>query len=338
MIRDAIIKLASGHSLSQSEASEAMREIMSGQATPAQIASFLTALRLKGETVDEISGLALVMRENVIPVETTYPVVDTCGTGGAESDTINISTAAAIVVAAAGVPVAKHGNRAMSSQTGSADVLEALGVRVDLGPIAAKRCLDEVGIAFLFAQIYHPAMRHAALPRREIGFRTVFNILGPLTNPARARHQVIGTGNAALVPKLAEVLVRLGTSRSLVVCGVDGTDEMSISSPTDIIEIQNGATRAYQVTPEDVGLRTADAAAIVGGPPAVNATAVKAVFAGETGARRDVVVLNAAAALYAFGSVDSLRNGVERAARAIDDGSATRRLADLAKLSQELGE
>ena len=337
MIRDSIITLASGQSLSQAEASEAMREIMAGQATSAQIAAFLTALRFKGETVDEITGLAIVMRENVVRVEIDYPLADTAGTGGADSDTINVSTAAALVTAAAGVPVAKHGNRAMSSQTGSADVLEALGVRVDLGAADVKRCLDEVGIAFMFAQIYHPAMRHAAPARREIGFRTVFNILGPLTNPAGARHQVIGTGSANLVPKLAEVLNRLGTKRSLIVRGVDGTDEFSISSPTNIVEIQNDTLRSYQVSPEDVGMRTAPASEIAGGPPDFNAAAMKAIFAGEQGARRDVVVLNAAATLLAFGVAPSLREGVTLAARAIDDGSATKRLAELVKLSQELG-
>ena len=338
MIRDAIITLASGQSLTQAEASEAMREIMAGQATHSQIAAFLTALRFKGETVDEITGLALVMRENVVRVEIDYPLADTAGTGGADSDTINVSTAAALVASAAGVPVAKHGNRAMSSQTGSADVLEALGVRVDLAAAGVKRCLDEIGIGFMFAQTYHPAMRHAAPTRREIGFRTVFNILGPLTNPAGARHQVIGTGSAALVPKLAEVLNRLGTRRSMVVRGVDGTDEFSISSPTDVVEIQNGTTLSYQVSPEEVGMRTAPASAIAGGPPDFNAAAVNAIFAGEMGARRDVVVLNAAATLLAFGAAPTLRDGVELAARAIDDGSARKRLADLVKLSQELGQ
>src|SRR5262245_23133808 len=246
VIREAIVKLAAGESLDQTEASAAMESIMAGEATPAQIAAFATALRFKGETVDEIAGLARVMRLRALYVPTPHAVVDTCGTGGDESGSINVSTAAAFVVAGAGVRVAKHGNRAMSSRTGSADVLEALGVKLEVGADGVARCIDEVGIGFMFAQAFHPAMRHTAVPRREIGIRTVFNILGPLTNPARARHQVVGVGDPTLLPKMAGALGALRSRHALVVHG-DGMDEVAISGPTRVAELVGGVVREYEI-------------------------------------------------------------------------------------------
>jgi anthranilate phosphoribosyltransferase len=333
LIREAIVKLAAGHALSQAEASAAMEEIMSGEATPAQIASFVTALRFKGESVDEIAGLARVMRLRAVHVATPHTVVDTCGTGGDASGTINVSTIAAFVAAGAGARVAKHGNRAMSSQAGSADVLEALGVRLDVGAEGVARCIDEVGIGFMFAQAFHPAMRHAAAPRREIGIRTVFNILGPLTNPARARHQVVGVGDGALLQRMAGALAALGSRHAIVVHGGDGLDEITLSGPTRVAEVVDGQVREYEVTPEDVGLDRVPSAALAGGTPEENARAARRVLGGEQGPHRDVVVLNAAAALLAADLVPDLKQGVARAAQSIDSGAAAKRLEGLVRLT-----
>jgi anthranilate phosphoribosyltransferase len=336
VIREAIVKLAAGGSLDQSEAAAVMEQIMAGEATPAQIGAFITALRFKGETVDEVAGLAQVMRQRAVQVSTPHTVVDTCGTGGDDSGTINVSTAAAFVATGAGCRVAKHGNRAMSSRAGSADVLEALGVKIDLGPEGVARCIDEVGIGFMFAQAYHPGFRHASGPRREIGIRTVFNFLGPLTNPARARHQVVGVGDPSLLPKMAGALGALGSVHALVVHGEGGIDELSISGPTRVAEVVGGAVREYEVTPESVGLTRASLEAIRGGTAEENAQALRRILDGELGPKREVVLLNAAAALLAADQVDSLQAGVERAAAAIDRGDARRALEGLAKLSQEL--
>jgi anthranilate phosphoribosyltransferase len=335
VIREAIVKLAAGGSLDQTEAAAAMEEIMAGEATPAQIAAFVTALRFKGETVDEIAGLARVMRLRALLVSTPHAVVDTCGTGGDESGSINVSTAAAFVVAGAGSKVAKHGNRAISSRAGSADVLEALGVKLEVGAEGVARCIDEVGIGFMFAQAFHPAMRYANAPRREIGIRTVFNILGPLTNPARARHQVVGVGDPVLLPKMAGALGALGSRHALVVHG-EGMDELTISGSTRVAELVGGMVREYEVAPEEVGLRRWPADAIRGGTADQNAAALRRIFAGEAGAGRDVVLLNAAAALLAADRVDSLPAGVECAAQSIDTGAARRALEGLTRLSQEL--
>jgi anthranilate phosphoribosyltransferase len=273
MIKEAINSLVNGDSLSFKQAAGVMEEIMGGEATPAQIAAFVTALRIKGETVEEIAGLASVMREKAVPVKATPPLVDTCGTGGDNCASINISTAAAFIAAGAGLKVAKHGNRAMTSHCGSADVLEALGVKIDLGAGAVAKCLEEVGIGFMFAPIFHPAMKHAAGPRREIGIRTVFNILGPLTNPARAEAQVIGVPNEEVGNKIAAVLHRLGTKHSLVVHSRDGMDEISISGPSLIWEItQSGVASPYEVSPDDFGFQRAGLAEIKGGTPEENAT------------------------------------------------------------------
>jgi anthranilate phosphoribosyltransferase len=337
LIRDAIVKLAAGHALSQAEASAAMEEIMSGEATAAQIASFVTALRFKGESVDEIAGLARVMRMRAVNVSTPHTVVDTCGTGGDSSGTINVSTIAAFVAAGAGARVAKHGNRAMSSQAGSADVLEALGVRLEVGPEGVARCIDEIGIGFMFAQAFHPAMRHAAAPRREIGIRTVFNILGPLTNPARARHQVVGVGDGALLQRMAGALSALGSRHALVVHGGDGLDEITLSGPTKVAEVADGQVREYEIAPEDVGLDRVPVRALAGGSPEENARAARRVLSGEQGPHRDVVVLNAAAALVAADLAPDLKTGVERAIEAIDTGAAQKKLEGLVRLTAEMG-
>lgn len=335
MIREAIVKLAAGGSLEQDEAAATMEQIMAGEATPAQIAAFVTALRFKGETVDEIAGLAGVMRQRALQVSTRHTVVDTCGTGGDESGSINVSTTAAFVVAGTGVKVAKHGNRAMSSQSGSADVLEALGVKLDLGPEGVATCIDEVGIGFMFAQAFHPAMRHAAPVRREIGIRTIFNILGPLTNPAGCCHQVVGVGDPALLPKMAGALGRLGSIHALIVHG-GGIDELSISGPSQIAELVGGQVREYEITPELLGLGRAPADAIRGGTAQENAVALRRILDGSPGPQRDVILLNAAAALLAGDRVDSLAAGIALAAESIDSGGARRALDGLVRLSQSL--
>ena len=339
MIREAIQKVVAGADLTREEAVQAMDEIMSGGATPAQIGAFMTALRCKGETVDEIAGFATVMRAKATRVQATGPILDTCGTGGDGQNTINVSTAAAFVAAAAGVTVAKHGNRAMSSQCGSADVLEALGVRIDLDARRVEQCLERVGIGFMFAPLFHPAMKHAVGPRREIGIRTVFNILGPLTNPAGATAQVLGVGDPTLVEKLAAVLLQLGTHHALVVHGADGTDEISISGPTYICEVQNGDLKSYTIAPDDFGLPTAPLAAIRGGTAAENAATVRAVLSGGTSAApvRDVILLNAAAALVAADRAENLREGVAQAKTIMAQGAALDRLERLVTVSQELG-
>jgi anthranilate phosphoribosyltransferase len=337
MIREAIESLVSGRSLSFEQASAVMEEIMSGGATPAQIAAFITALRIKGETVDEIAGLASVMRARATPVPATPPLVDTCGTGGDGAFTFNISTAAAFVAAGAGLKVAKHGNRAMSSHCGSADVLEALGVKIDLGAEAVSRCLETVGIGFMFAPVFHPAMKYAAAPRREIGIRTVFNILGPLTNPARAESQVIGVASEELGNKIAAVLHRLGTKHSLVVHSRDGMDEISITGKSLVWEVTgSGVLPVKEVSPRLFGFREADLAEVKGGTPQENAGIVRHILEGEKGSRREVVVMNAAAALVAGDRASDLKAGARIAEEAIDSGRALGKLDGLVRLSQGL--
>ena len=338
MIKEAINALVAGKSLSFEEASAVMEEIMGGEATPAQIAAFITALRIKGETVDEIAGLASVMREKAVPVKATPPVVDTCGTGGDNSASINISTAAAFVAAGAGLKVAKHGNRAMTSKCGSADILEALGVKIDLDAEAVATCLEKVGIGFMFAPIFHPAMKHAAGPRREIGIRTVFNILGPLTNPARAGSQVIGVPDKEVGKKIAAVLHRLNTKHSLVVHSLDGMDELSISGKSIIWEVnEHGVRPPFEVDPAYFGLKTAAVSEIRGGTPEENAGIVRRVFNGEKGAARDVIAMNAAAAIYAGDLASDMKEGLRLAEEAIDSGQAFEKLENLIKLSNSLG-
>jgi len=299
---------------------------MSGEATPAQFGAFVTALRLKGETVDEIAGMARVMREKARRVHVEGVLLDTCGTGGDARGTFNVSTAAAFVAAGAGARVAKHGNRAMTSRCGSADVLEALGARIDLSPEQVKACLEETGVGFMFAPSFHPAMKFAAGPRREIGVRTVFNILGPLTNPAGAACQVLGVAEPSLAETMAQVLARLGSRRALVVHGRDGLDEMSISGPTLVCELVEGCVRQYEVTPKEVGLALYEAASVAGGTPEENAAALREVLAGRPGPQRDIVLLNAAAGLVALERAAALAEGVAQAAEAIDSGAARERL------------
>jgi len=337
MIKEAINSLVSGKPLSFEEASGAMEEIMGGEATPAQIAAFVTALRIKGETVDEIAGLASIMQARAIRVLIIPPVVDTCGTGGDSSSSFNISTAAAFVAAGAGLKVAKHGNRAMSSHCGSADVLESLGVKIDLGAEAVAQCLEKVGIGFMFAPTFHPAMKYAATPRREIGIRTVFNILGPLTNPARAEFQVIGVPSKELGDKIAFVLQRLGTKHSLVVHGMDGMDEISIGGESLIWDVnQDRVSPPYKVYPEDFGFERASIAEIRGGTAKQNGEILHNILSGERGAKRNIVVMNAAAALVAGNRASNLKEGARIAEEAIDTGRAQSKLDELIRLSQKL--
>ena len=337
MITKAIDILVSNESLNFDQATQAMEEIMSGTATPAQFGAFVVALRMKGETVDEIAGMASVMRDKATPVSVGGDVVDTCGTGGDNSSSFNISTAAAFVAAGAGLKVAKHGNRAMSSKCGSADVLEALGVKIDLGANAVARCIDEVGIGFMFAPMFHPAMKYAAAPRKEIGIRTVFNILGPLTNPARAKFQVIGVVSRDIGDKIARVLHRLGTKHSLVVHGTDGMDEISIGGTSLVWDItEKGVSEPYEVSPEYFGYKPANLDEIKGETPQENADIIKRILNGEKGAHRNVVMMNAAAALVAGNVADDLIQGALLAEQAIDSGKALEKLGALVKLSQSL--
>jgi len=335
MIREAIQTLISGSSLTMGEAASVMEEIMGGEVTPAQFGAFVTALRIKGETVDEIAGLASVMRAKAIRVTIDEPVVDIVGTGGDNSNTINISTAAAFVAAGAGIKVAKHGNRAMSSQCGSADVLEALGVRIALSSEQVQRCIQEVGIGFMFAPSFHPAMKYAAAPRREIGIRTVFNILGPLTNPARAECQVVGVPSEELGEKIALVLRRLGIKRALVVHGLNGIDEISITDRSRVWELgKDEMIRDYYVSPESFGLNRAPATAVTGGTPVENSEMLRQVLAGAKSPKRDVVVMNAAAAMVAGNKAGTLQQGVTLASKVIDSGKALEKLEQLIELSQ----
>lgn len=323
-IRDDIIQLTRGTDLSHSQAVAAMEEIMTGAATPAQIAAFLTALHLKGETETEIAGMAHVMREKATLVVYDGPVLDTCGTGGDGSGTFNISTAAAFVAAGAGATVAKHGNRAMSSACGSADVLEGLGVNIELDADGVVRCLQEANIGFMFAPKFHPAMRFAGPVRREIGIRTVFNVLGPLTNPARARHQVLGVANAQLAEKLARALAQLDTAHALVVHGDGGLDEMALSGPNMVFDVRDGrVSRMSDIRAEHLGLTTAPKDAVLGGTVAENVAIVQAILDGrETGPKRDIVLLNSAAALVAADHASDLQEGLELARSSLNEGKA----------------
>jgi len=334
-MREFILKLLEREDLSEAEAERAMDIIMSGEATPAQIGAFMTALRMKGETIAEITGCARAMRRKATPVRAQQPLlVDTCGTGGDGAGTFNISTTVAFVVAGAGLPVAKHGNRSVSSSSGSADVLEALGVNINLGPEDIARCIDEVGIGFLFAPALHGAMRHAAGPRRELGVRTIFNLLGPLTNPAGAAAQVLGVFAAGLTEPMAAALGRLGSRRAFVVYGLDGLDEISISGPTRVSELGPGGVRTYQIEPEQFGIARAPREAIRGGRARENAAITLEVLRGERGPRRDVVLINAAAALVAGGMAADIEEGLARARESIDSGRAMEKLERLRRFTE----
>ncbi|HEY7782416.1 MAG TPA: anthranilate phosphoribosyltransferase [Ktedonobacterales bacterium] len=339
MIRDAIAQLVAGKPLGETDAAEAMEEIMTGVATPSQLGAFLTALRLKGETVEEVTGLARVMRQKAVqvPLSPALRAVDTCGTGGDAAGTFNVSTAAGLLVAACGQPVAKHGNRAATSRSGSADVLEALGVKLELGPEQVARCVRDVGFGFMFAPTYHPAMRHVGPTRREIGIRTVFNILGPLTNPAGVSYQVLGVADASLLRLMGEALLRLGCARALVVHGADGVDELSLSAPTRVCEVRSdaGSLREYTIAPADVGLAERPREEVRGGDAAANAGLLRGILAGKhSGAPADMVALNAAAALYVTGRVDTLADGVGQAQTVLASGRAAATLDALVEASQ----
>jgi anthranilate phosphoribosyltransferase len=334
MIVAAIGKLIEQQDLSEEEAAQAMRQIMEGGATPAQIGAFLIALRIKGETIEEITGCARVMREKATHIRAPYPnMIDTCGTGGDGSQTFNISTTAAFVVAGAGVPVAKHGNRAMSSRCGSADLLQALGVAIELSPERAEACLAEVGITFLFAPLFHSAMKYALGPRREIGVPTIFNILGPLTNPAGAKLQILGVSRKELTEPLARVLGKLGSTRAVVVHGADGLDEITTTRETHITALDAGRITSYTITPEQFGLRRTPMGSFIGGDAQDNAAITLAVLEGKQGPQRDVVLLNAAAALTVAGTAVDFKAGLELAAHAVDSGAALEKLRSLQRFT-----
>jgi anthranilate phosphoribosyltransferase len=335
VIQKALAELLEGRDLSQADAREVMRSIMGGEATPGQIGGFLVALRLKGETADEIAGCAEAMREHVLVVRPERSdLVDTAGTGGDGARTFNISTAAALVAAAAGAGVAKHGNRAVSSSSGSADVLEALGFNLELAPEAIARSIDELGFGFLFAPTHHPAMRHAAPIRRELATRTVFNVLGPLTNPAGARAQVVGVYAPELVPTIADVLARLGAERAFVVHGAAGVDELSPAGPNLVCEVVDGEVRRREIDPLELGIDRCAPEELTGGEPAENAETIRQIFAGAPGGKRDAVLLNAAGAIAAGGLAKDLGEGVAIAREAIDSGAAGERLDALIAYSK----
>lgn len=334
MIRESIARLAEGKTLSREDAHATMLEIMSGEATPAQIASYITALRIRGETPEVIAGSAAAMREKFTAVRApTDLIVDIVGTGGDGAHTFNISTAAAFVIAGAGVTVAKHGNRNVSSKCGSADVLAALGVKIDAPPERMAECLASIGIAFLFAPVLHPAMKYAIGPRREIGIRSIFNILGPLSNPAGARYGVLGVYARDLAGTMALAAAALGAQHFFVVHGHDGLDEITLTGTTHVAEVRNGSVRTFDIHPREFGLPTAQAADLVGGEPAENAVTVRRLLAGEKGPKRDIVLLNAAAAIVTGQKARDIPEGLRMAAAAIDSGAAQGKLEQLVELS-----
>ncbi len=331
MIKDAIVKLADRLPLTEKEAEAAMNEIMDGAATPAQIAAYLMGLRIKGETVEEIAGSVRAMRDRAVRIAIGDPlVVDTCGTGGDGRHTFNISTTVAFVVAGAGLTVAKHGNRSVSSKSGSADVLAALGVKIDLSPDRVADCINEVGIGFLFAPLYHGAMKHCAAPRQEMGIRTMLNVLGPLTNPAGATIQVLGVYEPRLTELLGKVLMHLGSQHCFVVHGMDGLDEMTLTDRTIVSEAKGGVLSNYVITPEEFHLKRVSPKELVGGTPEDNAKITKDILQGRKGAKRDIVCLNAAPALVAGRKARNLQEGFHLAGRTIDSGAAAEKLARLA--------
>jgi anthranilate phosphoribosyltransferase len=336
MIKEVINLLIQGKNLSEDQMMLAMREIMEGQATDAQIASFLTALRIKGETVQEITGAVIVMREKVTTLKAPDYTVDTCGTGGDLSHTFNISTTSALVVAACGIPVAKHGNRSVSSRSGSADVLEALGVKIDISSEKVEKCLESTGFGFMFAPLFHPAMKYAIGPRREMGIRTIFNILGPLTNPAGAKRQVLGVFQDSLTEPLAEVLEKLGATHAFIVHGGDGLDEITITDKTKITELKGGRIDTYYITPEDLGFIRAQKKDLLGGTAEENAHITLNILRGEKGPKRDITVLNAAAAILTGDRAKSYAEAIEKASAALDSGAALKKLEEIKVVSNRL--
>lgn len=336
-IQEAIRQIIEGRHLTRSEARSVMGQILDGQATPAQIGGLLTGLRIKGETIEEITGFASMMRDKANRVRTTQiNLLDTCGTGGDGGNTFNISTTASIVAAAGGIRVAKHGNRAMSSKSGSADVLEALGVNIQLNQEQAAACLEKAGICFMFAQLFHQSMKHAAAPRKELGVRTVFNLLGPLTNPAGADRQVLGIFDRGLTETIAHVMQALGVKRALVVASADGLDEISISDTTQVTELKDGEIRTYEITPELLGLQRYPISEVSGGDAVQNAQIARDIFNGAQGAPRDIVLANAAACFYVTGMAETLQEGVKLAAHTIDSGEALRKLEQLVQCTGEM--
>lgn len=337
MMIEAIYKVINKEDLSFDMAREVMGEIMEGNATEAQIGSFLTALRMKGESIDEITGFASVMREKSMKISADYDVMDIVGTGGDESGSFNISTTTAFVVSAGGVPVAKHGNRSVSSKSGAADVLEKLGVNINLTSQQSQKILNEIGLCFMFAQIYHSSMKYAAPVRKEIGVRTIFNILGPLSNPAGANMQLMGVFEEKLVEPLAQVLSNLGVKRGMVMHGCDGLDEATLTTKTKVVEIDNGVLKRYDIIPEEVGLNRCSLADLAGGCPEENAGITRRILEGtEKGAKRDIVVLNAAIALYMAGKGASIKDCVPVAQGIIESGAAMKKLEEFITLSNEV--
>ena len=336
MIKEAIEMVVAGRDLTVDQAAAAMEDMMSGQATPAQIGAFVTALRMKGEAAEEVAGMARVMREKSLRPQVEGPAIDIVGTGGDGSGTFNISTAAALLVTACGVKVAKHGNRAITSACGSADVLEALGVPITLGPEGVSKLIKETGFGFMFAPNFHPAMKHAAGPRREIGIRTAFNILGPLTNPALVAAQVTGTATPDLAALVVQVLELLGSRHAIVFHSADGLDEITTTATNHIHELKDGGINEYHITAEDVGLTRARLSDIKGSSPQENAAAIRAIFSGQKGPKRDVVLLNAAAGLMVAGAAKDFKSGIAIAGHVVDTGQATRKLDDIIEAGKKI--
>lgn len=336
MIKEGIDMLISGMDLSESEMAGCMTEIMEGRATDAQIGSFLTALRLKGETVSEITGAAMIMREKAATIKSPEGALDTCGTGGDMAGTFNVSTTTALVVSSCGVPVAKHGNRSVSSRSGSADVLEALGIRIDLPSDKVEQCLFETGFGFLFAPLFHPAMKYAIGPRREMGIRTIFNILGPITNPAGARRQILGVFSDSLTEPLCRVLGNLGAEDAMVVHGEDGLDEITITDGTKVSRLKDGEVENSILSPEDFGFKRADIEEIAGGDKDANAKITMAILHAEQGAPRDIVLMNTAAALMVAGKTGAVTEALSLAREAIDSGRALKKLEEIREFTNKI--
>ncbi len=335
MMKDSVLKVATKENLSYEEMRQSMDEIMSGQATQVQVASFLTALSLKGETIEEITAAAEEMRRHAVHLEHEMDVLEIVGTGGDKSNSFNISTTSAFVISAAGIPVAKHGNRAASSKSGAADVLEALGVNLMIDEVKSKKILEKIGMCFLFAQKYHPAMRYVGPVRKELGIRTVFNILGPLTNPAGANMQLLGVYSEDLLEPMAKALANLGVQRGMVAYGKDGLDEISVSAPTAVCEIQDGQMTTYEITPEEFGLERCQKEDLAGGTAEDNAQITKAILSGEKGPKRNAVLLNSAAAIHIARPFISIKEAIKMAEELIDSGKAMEQLEAFVKLTNE---
>ena len=338
MFKELLQRVVAGEDLNRQQAQEAMRAIMSGEVGETALAAFLTALRMKQETPEEVAGFAAAMRQLAQPLQVAGGTLDTCGTGGDGAGTFNISTTVAFVLAGAGVKVAKHGNRGVSSKSGSADVLQALGVEVELPPAAVAKCIEETGIGFLFAPQFHMAMRHAAKTRRELGFRTVFNLLGPLTNPAGAEYQLLGVYQRSLTRVVGEALAALGAKRAMVVHSLDGLDELSTAAPNQVTEVVEGKVNSYLLDAADLGFASAKIEDYIGGTPVENAVITEAILRGEKGPKQDVVLLNAAAALLVTGKAETLLEGVEMGRRILESGAALAKLEELRRVSQKVKE